>query len=45
MKQSGLPTTKRSQLTFEYGGPPFHVVLVPADPPELGGALPSGQVI
>ena len=30
------------QLTFEDGGPPLHVVLVPADPPELGGPLAVG---
>ena len=31
-------------LTFEDGGPPLHIVLVPADPPELGGPLPSGDL-
>lgn len=30
------------ERTFEDGGTPLHVVLVPADPPELGGALAGG---
>ena len=34
--------TQKEAQTFEDGGPPLHVVLVPADPPELGGALAGG---
>ncbi len=33
------------EVTFEDGGSPFHVVLVPADPPELGGALACGGLV
>lgn len=45
MHDNVLAVVTACMRTFEYGCPPLHVVLVPADPSKLGRALASGQVI